>query len=127
MKLTSIGAFTLALACVGCAGTYSTIDEGFAYKMPQTNAEQVVQGAIKSHIVNDRILENKGLIASGYARSIIDTQTYTVSAIPVPNLNAFGFEVNHHGTMANGPAKARQIYRSVINRAEASGEKTSIR
>ncbi|WP_395738431.1 hypothetical protein [Prosthecobacter sp.] len=112
--------FSLLLACTllnACSGTHSTIKEGYAYQVTEDQAAVLVDSVIRSNIANDRMLPGSKLVASGYDRSIIDTQTYTATAIAVPRLSAFGFEIQHKGTMFNGPAKAKRLYRILNERA----------
>jgi hypothetical protein len=73
------------------------------------------------------MLPGSELVASGYDRSLIDTQTYTLSAIPVPALNAYGLEVKHEGTMFNGPTKSERIYEYMKRRADFLGQRVPIR
>jgi hypothetical protein len=126
MRPLPILASALCVLLSSCSGTHSTITEGFAYRMNEAQASEIVQSVIRANIVSDRIHPMMGLTASGYDRSLVDTQTYTVTAIPAPRLAAFGFEVAHQGTMHNGPSKARRMYESVKQRASLVGEKVSV-
>jgi len=116
-----------AVLSISCSGIRSTIKEGYAYRMDDFSATTIVQSVLRAHIDNDRMQSGYGPVASGYDRSLTDTQTYTVSAIPVPRLNAYGFEVTHRGTMFNGPAKAGRIYRAVVERADLAGTRVPLK
>lgn len=120
-------AFLLPLALVACSGTNSTLREGFAYRMSREDAKAVVHGAIAANVSPDRINPAGELVASGYDRSMLDTQTFNASAVHIPAKDAYGFEVSHYGTMLNGPARASQIYRSLLQRADATGQRISVR
>jgi hypothetical protein len=118
----------LALTLLGasCSGSHSTIHDGYAYQMSEDQAGLLVDSVIRSNIVSDRMLPGSKLVATGYDRSgfmHIDTQTYTATAIPVPRLSAYGFEVNHKGSMANGPTKAKRIFNTLNERAALIGPK----
>ena len=126
MRAISLLALALCVVLSSCSGTHSTIAEGFAYRMNEAQAVEIVRSVIRANIVSDRIHPMVGLTASGYDRSLVDTQTYTVTAIPAPRLSAFGFEVSHQGTMHNGPSKAKRMYESVKQRASLVGEKVSV-
>ncbi len=123
---------TFLLSCISvvflasCSGTHSTIDEGYAYRMNEDQAGSLVDSVIRANVATDRLLPASKLVASGYDRSLGDTQTYTASAIPVPRQKAFGFEVKHHGTMFNGPSKASSIYETINQRAALIGPKVMI-
>ena len=119
----------LLLVCLGlcsCAGGTSTLKEGFAFKMSSAAASQAVYGALVSGVSAEYVTSNSGLEASGYMRQLVDTQTFNVSAIPVPALGAYGFSVSHHGTLLIGPMRARQIYDDLVRRAAVSGERIAI-
>lgn len=122
-----LGASVAVLA--SCSGTLSTVREGYAYQMSEDQAAVLVDSVMRSNIVNDRMLPGSKLVATGYDRSgfmHIDTQTYTATAIPVPRLSAYGFELRHKGSMANGPYKAKQIYRQINERATLIGPKVLV-
>lgn len=114
---------------VGCAsGTHSTIKEGFAFRMSREAARDVVQGAMSAHVLSRRIESSSDLSSSGYMRVLLDTHDFNASAIPLPRLDAYGFEVSHSGTIPiQGTTKARRIYESLIERASAAGERVSTR
>ncbi|HYF36669.1 MAG TPA: hypothetical protein VD994_15340 [Prosthecobacter sp.] len=116
----------LSLLLVSCAGTHSTIKQGYAYQMSEDQAGVLVDSIVRSNIVNDRMLPGSKLVASGYDRSLTDTQTYTVTAIPVPRKQAFGFELKHEGTLFNGPTKAKQMFTDLNQRAALVGARVSI-
>lgn len=122
--VTSLG---LALLMAACSGGHSTLSEGFAYRISKSDATSLVDSTLRGHIASDRMLPGSDLVASGYDRSLTDTQTYTLSAIPVPASNAFGLEVKHEGTMFNGPTKAERIYNDLKRRADLLGPRVSIR
>ena len=109
------------LFLVGCSGTHSTLREGFVYRFTQDEAHTLLDSTLRAHVATDRMLPGSQLVVSGYDRSLMDTQTYTLSAIPVPKLNAFGLEVAHEGTMFNGPTKASRIYEDLKRRADLLG------
>ena len=94
--------------------------------MTEQQASTVVDSVIRANVATDRLLPGSKLVASGYDRSLTDTQTYTASAIPVPLANAFGFEVTHRGTMFNGPSKAKRIFASINDRAALLGPRVSV-
>ncbi|WP_133795118.1 hypothetical protein [Prosthecobacter fusiformis] len=73
-----------------------------------------------------RSLPGSKLVASGYDRFIIDTQTYTATAIAVPRQNAYGFELQHRGTLADGPTKAKKMFRTLNQRAARVGSKVRV-
>ena len=125
--LSSIAAVA-ALLSVGCAGTHSTIKEGFAFRMKREAARDVVQGAMAAHVLGGRIESASDLSASGYMRILLDTHDFHASAIPLPRADAYGFELSHSGTIPiQGSAKARRIYAAMIERASAAGERVSTR
>ena len=126
MKSLSILSLIGLLLC-SCSGTHSTIREGYAYQMTEDQAAVLVDSVIRSIIANDRMLPGSKLVASGYDRSLTDTQTYTATAIAVPRLSAFGFELCHEGTMFNGPTKAKRIYNTLNERATLVGPRVSIK
>ncbi len=117
----------LSLWLCSCSGTHSTIREGYAYQMTEDQAAVLVDSVIRSNIANDRMLPGSKLVASGYDRSLTDTQTYTATAIAVPSLSAFAFELRHEGTMFNGPTKAKRIYYTLNERATLVGPRVSIK
>ena len=116
----------LSLLLVSCAGTHSTIKDGYAYQMSEDQAGVLVDSIVRSNIVNDRMLPGSKLVASGYDRSMTDTQTYTVTAIPVPRQSAYGFELKHEGTLFNGPTKAKRMFSDLNQRATLAGTRVSI-
>ncbi|WP_397382352.1 hypothetical protein [Prosthecobacter sp.] len=116
----------LAALLSACSGTHSTIKEGYAYQLSEDQAAVLVDSVIRSNIANDRMLPGSTLVASGYDRSITDTQTYTATAIAVPRFSAFGFEIQHKGTMFNGPSKAKRLYRTLNERAALSGSRVML-
>lgn len=116
----------LSALLVSCSGTHSTLKEGYAYKMTEDQASVLVDTVIRSNIVNDRMLPGSKLVASGYDRSLTDTQTYTATAIPVPAQQAYAFELSHEGTMFNGPTKAKKIFATINQRAALVGPKVMI-
>jgi len=120
MKPISIASFVILLLC-SCSGTHSTIRDGYAYQMTEDQAAVLVDSVIRSNIANDRMLPGSKLVASGYDRSLTDTQTYTATAIAVPRLSAFGFKLHHEGAMFNGPTKAQRIYKTLNERAALVG------
>jgi len=117
---------SLALALSSCSGLHSTIKDGYAYQMSETQAAHLVDSIIRSNIVSDRMLPGGKLVASGYDRVLTDTQTYTATAIPVPRQQAFGFELSHEGTMFKGPSKAKKMFRTLNERAALVGRRTTI-
>ena len=116
------------LSCflAACSGVHSTVKDGYAYRMTESQARGVIDSAIRSNIVSDRMLPGGALTASGYDRSLTDTQTYTATAIPVTAVLGFGFELHHEGTMFNGPSKARRIFDQINQRASLVGNRVSI-
>lgn len=116
----------LPLVIASCAGSHSTIRDGYAFKMTKSQAANLVKSTMEANIVSDRMLPTSELVASGYDRSLIDTQTYTLTAVPVPAKGAYGLELNHNGTMFNGPVKANAIFQSAVERASVTGTKVSI-
>jgi len=116
----------LPLIIASCAGSHSTIQDGYAFKMSKSQAAHLVKSTMEANIVADRMLPTSELVASGYDRSLMDTQTYTLTAVPVPAKGAYGLELNHNGTMFNGPAKAKTIFKSAVERASVTGTKVSI-
>jgi len=119
-------AYFLPLLFTSCSGGFSTIKDGYAYRMTADQAHNVIDSAIRSNLAGDRILPGSPLVASGYDRSLTDTQTYTATAIPVPRRDAFGFELRHEGTMFNGPSKAAKIFKILNERASLSGTKVAV-
>lgn len=120
----------LALASLllcSCSGTLSTIRDGYAYQMTEDQAAVLVDTVIRSNIVNDRMLPGSKLVASGYDRAMTDTQTYTATAVAVPRLGAYGFELQHEGTMFNGPTKAKRIFTTLNERAALAGPRVSLK
>lgn len=120
----------LALASLllsSCSGTHSTIRDGYAYQMTEDQAGVLVDTVIRSNIVNDRMLPGSKLVASGYDRAMTDTQTYTATAVAVPRLSAYGFELRHEGTMFNGPTKAKRIFATLNERAALIGPRVSVK
>ena len=109
-----------------CSGGFSTIKSGYAYRMDAQAAHNVVDSAIRSNVAGDRMLPGSSLVASGYDRAAMDTQTYTATAIPVLRLAAYGFELRHEGTMFNGPTKAARIFKMMNERATLSGTRVAI-
>ena len=114
-----------AVALTACPGEKSTIREGSALRMGREAAKDVVRGAICAQLDGDRITYPAKLSASGHDPSLTDTQAFNVSAIPVAAKEAFGFEILHHGTLFNGPAKADAIFPSLIERAGLAGQRVS--
>lgn len=117
----------LAMCVASCSGSHSTISEGFAFQMSKPQASNLVDSVIRANVASDRLLPGSELVASGYDRSITDTQTYTLTAVPVPAKSAYGFEVTHEGTMFNGPTKAKRIYEAAIRQATAAGPRVLVR
>jgi hypothetical protein len=72
------------------------------------------------------MLPGSKLVASGYDRSLTDTQTYTATAIAVPRNSAYGFELRHEGTLFNGPTKAKRLFTTLNERAALIGPKVKI-
>lgn len=110
----------------GCAGSNSTLKNGFAYRMNRETAAATVQGALAANVPNDRIKSTTDLTASGSIRYMLDKHTFYASAIPLPAQQAYGFEVSHSGTLFNGPATAHRIYRSLLERADRSGQRIAV-
>lgn len=117
----------LSLLLCSCSGTHSTIRDGYAYQMTEDQAAVLVDSVIRSNIANDRMLPGSKLVASGYDRSLTDTQTYTATAIAVPRQSAFGFELRHEGTMFNGPTKAKRIFTTLNERAALVSPRVSLK
>ncbi len=122
-----IASLTMALGVAACSGGHSTLSEGFAYRISKDQASTLVDSTLRGHVASDRMLPGSDLVASGYDRSLTDTQTYTLSAIPVPASNAYGLEVRHEGTMFNGPTKAERIYEDVKRRADFLGPRVPVK
>lgn len=118
-------AFVSLMLC-SCSGTHSTVRDGYAYRMTEDQAAVLVDSVIRSNIANDRMLPGSKLVASGYDRKLTDTQTYTATALAVPRLSAFGFELRHEGTMFNGPTKAKRIFTTLNERAALVGPRVSL-
>jgi len=117
----------VALALAGCAGSKSTIKEGFGYRMSEAAAQKVVNGAIASHLERDRISPPGDLSASGYVRFALDTHTFSASAIPTRKDSVYGFTVSNRGTMPiTASVISGEIYNSVVERANAVGERVSL-
>lgn len=125
LRLVFILSFTLFL--VSCSTKSSTIKEGFAYRMTQEQAIQVVKSAMASNISADRINPSSDpLTTSGYIRFAIDTHTFAASAIPV-GADLFGFLVKGWGTMlASGTIKQKAIYRDLVQRADLISGRVSL-
>ena len=117
-----IAVICLALSIVGCSGKSSTLEEGLAYRISRTEALRIAEDTIAHHVPVGYTLPTEGLTASGYKRVLIDTHTFSVSAIPTDGYGIYGFEVSHHGTLFHGPAKADAIYTDVKRRADDRGE-----
>ena len=107
----------LALLLAGCSGKHSTLEEGLAYRMSPYEAVRVAEDTIAAHVPAGYTLPTEGLTASGYKRVLIDTHTFSISAMPAQPAGAYGFEVSHHGTLFQGPGKADAIYTDVKQRA----------
>ena len=116
-----------ALWLMSCSGHHSTLSEGYAYRIDKAQAATLVDSTLRVHVASDRMLPGGELVASGYDRVWTDTQTYTVSAIPVTDAKAFGLEVKHEGTMFNGPAKAERIYEDLKRRAGLLGARVPLK
>jgi hypothetical protein len=116
----------LTLLVASCSGTHSTIRDGYAYRMNEDQAAVLVDSIIRSNIANDRMLPGSKLVASGYDRSLTDTQTYTATAIAAPRVSGFGFELRHEGTLFNGPTKAKRIFTTLNERAALIGPKVPL-
>lgn len=125
LKLIATMILTISLAA--CSGGHSTLSEGFAYRISKEQASTLVDSTLRGHIASDRMLPGSDLVASGYDRSLIDTQTYTLSAIPVPTSSAYGLEVKHEGTMFNGPTKAERIYEDLKKSADFLGPRVPVK
>jgi hypothetical protein len=94
--------------------------------MSRESASAIVQGAVASNVPNERIKSAGDLTSSGSIRILADKHTFQASAVPLPDKGAFGFEVSHFGTMPfRGPSYAQRIYDSIIQRADASGQRIS--
>jgi hypothetical protein len=119
--------FGIIFLFTSCAGTNSTIKQGYAYRMTEDQAAVLVDSVIRSNIASDRMLPRSKLVASGYDRFVLDTHTYTATAIAAPRQSAYGFEVRHTGTMFDGPIKAKRIYKTLNERAELIGPKTYLK
>lgn len=120
----------LLVACVflaGCAGSNSTIKDGFAFRMSRDTAKEIVRSSLAANVPNDRIASASELDASGSVRHLADKHVFYVSAIPLPTYGAFGFEVRHTGTLFSGPSIASRIYSAALLRAGAAGQRISIR
>jgi len=115
-----------ALFLSACGGLHSTIKQGYGYRLTENQAATVVDQVVRSEIAGDRMLPSSKLVASGYDRSLIDTHTYTASAIFVPRANAYGFELRHQGTMFNGPSKSKRMFVTITERASLVGQKVSL-
>lgn len=115
-----------AVLFTSCSGSLSTVQEGFAFRITEQQASGLVDSVIRGHVAGDRMLPGSRLVATGYDRSLTDTQTYTLSAIPVPSKQAFALEVTHEGTMFNGPTKAKRIFDSAIERASLLGPRVDL-
>lgn len=125
-KIKWIAAVAAMVLLSGCAGSRSTIKQGYAFKMSEASASRVVRGATSAHILGRRITFPTELTASGYIRHMLDTHKFNVSAIPVPAKDAFGFEVRHSGTILVGPMKADAIFQSLVERAGLEGPRVSV-
>jgi hypothetical protein len=117
----------LTISLIACSGDLSTLSEGYAYRISHSQASDLVESTLRGHIASDRMLPSSGLVASGYDRALVDTHTYTLSAIPVPELNSYGLKVTHEGTMFNGPTKAKRIYKDIKHRADLLGPRVPLK
>jgi hypothetical protein len=116
-----------AVFLAACAGSHSTLKNGFAYRMPRESARDVVRGSLAANVPNDRISCASDLEASGSVRHLADKHTFFVSAVPLPSRQAFGFEVRHTGTLFSGPSIAQHIYDAALLRANAAGQRIPTR
>jgi hypothetical protein len=114
------------LLLASCSGTLSTLEEGYAYQLSKADAGNLVDSTLRAYVASDRMLPGSPLVASGYTRSLTDTQTYTLSAIPVAASTAYALEVAHEGTMFNGPSTAKRIFEDAKRRAALLGPKVSV-
>lgn len=115
-----------ALLLSACGGIHSTIKQGYGYRLSEDQAATIVDQVLRSEIAGDRMLPSSKLVVSGYDRSLLDTHTYTASAIFMPIVNAYGFELQHRGTFFNGPIKSSRLFKVINERAALSGTKVSI-
>ncbi len=116
----------IAFFLTACGGIHSTIKQGFVYRLTEDQAATLVDQVIRSEIAGDRMLPSSKLVVSGYDRALTDTHTYTASAIFVPRINAYGFELRHQGTMFKGPSKSKRIFVTLTERAALVGQKVSL-
>ena len=119
-------AASLLVLLSSCSGTHSTIREGFAFRVSEEGASALVDSIIRSNVASDMLLPGSKLVACGYDRFMLDTQTYTATAIPVPRQSAYGFELSYRGTRGNGPGRAKRMYADLLRRAELMGQRITI-
>lgn len=114
----------------GCSGTHSTLREGFAFDISRSEADHLVNSTLRAHIAADYLLPSGNLVASGYTRFVLDTHTYTLSALPVKAPGGYdlvyALEVHHEGTRSQGPGKAKKIYKDALRRADLLGARVEI-
>mgnify|MGYP007101649568 CR=1 FL=1 len=101
-----------ATSLVSCGGSTSSIEQGYAYKISQPQAEKILSDIMHTHAsrVSVKTSPDGSIEAKGHDRSVIDTQFYTLSAIPVTEHDAYGFKISHGGTLFQGPMTAKRIY-----------------
>ena len=115
-----------AMFLTACGGIHSTIKQGYGYRLTEDHAATIVDQVIRSEIVGDRMLPSSKLVVSGYDRSLLDTHTYIASAVFMPVVDAYGFELRHRGTFFNGPVKSNRLFSEINQRAALCGKKVFI-
>lgn len=133
MKKFAFIVFSWAVLLSGCMvnRSQSTIqDDGIAYALTREQAKSIVDSSLAAYISADRInpAPPGPIMASGYIRAGLDTQTINVSALPVKGrspsgaiLNGYGILVADWGTIGYDPAP-KNIYLLAKQQAAASGE-----
>lgn len=109
-----------------CATSHSTLQEGFAYAISRDQASYVVHSALEAYGETERPMANSYLMAKSYDRSATDTQIYTLTAVPVPEKNAYGIVLDSEGTMLNSTVKANRIYETAKQRAAQFGPRVDL-
>lgn len=126
MKKTALPIIASVLL-TSCGGVHSTISQGYGYRLTEDQAAAIIDQVVRSEIAGDRMLPSSKLVVSGYDRALTDTHTYTASAIFVPPVDAYGFELRHQGTMFKGPSKSKRMFLTIMERAAIVGKKVSLK
>jgi hypothetical protein len=122
-----LAALVLCFFFVGCSGSRSTVAQGFAYRMKREAAAGIVRDAVAASLPSEKITATSDLTVSGSIRMSIDKHTFNASAVPA-SAGAWGFEVSHFGTLpVKGAKYSRKIYESILQRADALGQRVSVK